>query len=93
MNKFAPHLLDIPFNQDPDGGALISYSPFAKLCRTREADELLVESDPLDLLLDRNARIAAMRDARADKFSTVSLLLTMRFASINARRVSAEVAP
>ena len=93
LNKFAPHLLDIPFNQDPDGGALVSYSPFAKLCRTREVEELLVESDPLDFLLDRNARIAAMRDARADKFSTVSLLLTMHFASINARRVSAEVAP
>jgi hypothetical protein len=89
IDKFCPQLLDIPFNRDPDGGATIAYSPFAELARTREVEDLLVESSALDFLLDRRARIAAMRHPGADRTSVVSLFLTMHFASINARRLIA----
>lgn len=89
INKFAPHLLDVPFNQDPDGGKLVSYSPFSKMSQSTQIEELLVESNALDFLLDRNARISAMRDRRADKFATVSFLLAMHFASMNAQCLSA----
>jgi hypothetical protein len=89
IDKFCPQLLDIPFNRDPDGGATIAYSPFAELARTREVEDLLVESSALDFLLDRRARVAAMRHPGADRTSVVSLFLTMHFASINARRLIA----
>jgi hypothetical protein len=42
----------------------------------------------LDFLLDRRARISALRDKWADRMSLVSLLLTMHFASINAQKAA-----
>ncbi len=87
VKKFAPYLLDIPFNQDPDGAKLISYSPFSKLSHSQEVEQLLVESSALDFLLDRNARIRAMRDPRADKLAAVSFLLTMHFAGMNTQNL------
>lgn len=87
VGRFAPNLIDIPFNQDPDGGATTSYSPFAALSRSSEVEELLIESRSLDFLFDRKARIRAMKDRRANRFSTVSFLLTMHFAGRNAQAI------
>jgi asparagine synthase (glutamine-hydrolysing) len=85
IRKHAPSLLDVPFNRDPDGRAPTSYSPFAALSKDKEVEELIVESRPLDALLNRGARVAALRDVQASRTDAVSFLLTMHFACVNAQ--------
>lgn len=89
ISKCRPRLLDTLFNKDPDG-APQSYSPFSALSQSNEVDDMLIESAPLDFLLNRDARIRALRDVKSDKVSVVSLLLTMHFASLNAKRVATD---
>jgi hypothetical protein len=89
IRKFAADLDEVPYNTDPDGAANVSYSPFAKLSQSALTADLLIESSDLDFFLDRNARIAALRDRFCDRPSLVSLLLTLHFASAHARRVGA----
>jgi hypothetical protein len=87
IKHFAPALLDVPFNRDPDGGASVTYSPFSALSASKDLEELLIESAPLDFLLDRNSRMKSLSAAGAQRVNLVSLLLTMHFASLNAAKV------
>jgi hypothetical protein len=91
IGKLGPRLLDMPFNRDPDGGPMVTYSPFAALSRTPEVKDLLIDSPHLDFLIGRRERVRALHDRGADETALISLLLTMHFASINASRSTASL--
>jgi hypothetical protein len=85
VDKVCPELSSLPYNRDPDGGVALSYSPFDEVALNPDVEQLLIESSHLDHVSSRRARIEALGET-AHRRNTVSFLLTMHFAGMNAAK-------
>jgi hypothetical protein len=87
VDRLCPELSRFPYNRDPDGGVSVSYSPFDSVAKSRDVEELIVESAFLDHVCARHVRVESLREPNHRR-NTVSFLLTMHFAGVNAATCS-----
>lgn len=78
--RLAPALAELPYNQLQDGLQGSSYSPFHRFSRSRQVDELLLNSARLGQWITPDQLRKVLNDSGCDQMEERSFWLTLHFA-------------